>query len=437
MTDKDSKQKLLSGLILFGIFLRYLSAFLSLGASHPNEFYRLLEPIASFEGYSTRLPWEWREGLLSVLPVEAVYGVIQFLRALGVHSPLTQLILLKMVYASLSLLLIWSTWRLVKKFAPGQELYAATFVSLWPEFIYQSVRLMDYSVEAALFAGSVGLTLAAPSQKRWAWCLAGALLGLAFFARFQSGLDWVALVLASLFLFQYKKRALEFVFFLFTGYVGVIFLLGLLESSLSQRPLLDPFFKYISFNWSMDGAAKFYGSAPWHRFFSESAKYYGIFPFLVFSIATLWRAFKDRVFLPLAMIYYFPFLVYSLISHKEGRFAYGFLWLAAPLGFVALSRLLTQKKMAVVLLAVVLIGGLIDLSRVSRVYLQGSSTLREWVLQSARAEGLSEAIQGQPKLIEGDPDFLPGGFFLRHRGRLCYRFSREGKPAQEGDCSTF
>lgn len=436
MLPKKALRNTLLGMILLGVLLRYLSAFLSLGASHPNEFYRLLEPIASADGYGTRLPWEWKEGLLSYLPIYAVRGLLHGVSRLGLTGAVSQLVFLKLIYASLSLSLIWATWRLLKKFSPGLELHGAAFVSLWPELIYQSVRIMDYSLEAAFFACAVGLTIGALTQKYRNWALAGGFLGVAFFVRYQTGLDLAAVSIAAVFLFQDRFKAFKYSLTLIISYGFVVLGLGILEQSLTHHPFLDPFFRYITFNWTEDGAARLYGVAPWHRYWSESAKYFGVFPFIFFALGALWVSFRRRANLPMLVLFFFPFLVYSALSHKEGRFAYGFLWLLIPLGFSALSRIFPQwrwpqSRSLIVFAALMILGWGINLARTAAVYMRGSEAVREWAIQS---ETQSRDLKISAKIIEGDPDFLPGGFFLRYRGPLCYRFVREAQNVQEGEC---
>src|SRR4051812_1147628 len=99
--------------VLAGALLRLGAAVVSTGFDHPNEIYRLLEPIAWLWGYSARLPWEWTDGLLSTLPVRAHLVLLNLANALGVHGAMAQALILRLLYAGVSLLPIVASWRLV------------------------------------------------------------------------------------------------------------------------------------------------------------------------------------------------------------------------------------------------------------------------------------------------------------------------------------
>lgn len=423
-------KRMLAALIVIGVLLRFLSAFLSLGSSHPNEFYRLLEPIADLEGYSTRLPWEWKDGLLSVLPVYGHHALLRFAALIGLHGAIEQLIFLKVLYAAMSLIPIWATWRLLRKYAFGWELYGAAFVSIWPEFIYRSVRLMDYSLEAALLALAVGISFGGNEKKLSVWMWAGFFLACAFFVRFQSGLYLVAFLLALLFVRVSQCGRFLAASALVASYGIGVFALAILESKLTHKPVLDPFFKYIDFNWTQDGAARLYGRAPWHRYLSESAKFFGFLPFMIGIVAMICSGAKKKLQWSLVILSLFPVLVLTLVSHKEGRFVYGCLWLLVPLTISALQGISFQRKTVIALGVLLIMGWGIGFSRIKEVYFAGSHDVRSWVdLSSVLSDSKS------PLIVNGDPDFLPGGYFLRYHGPICYRFVREGKSELEGECT--
>src|SRR5262245_55715555 len=100
-------------LLIFSALLRFACAFLSTGSEHPTEFYRLLEPIIASMGYSARLPWEWRDGLLSPLPVLFFGKIIACLVRLTWLDPYFQAIALRLIFALISLAPIWATWRAI------------------------------------------------------------------------------------------------------------------------------------------------------------------------------------------------------------------------------------------------------------------------------------------------------------------------------------
>ncbi len=395
---------MLGAILLLGLTLRVLSALYSTGFDHPNEVYRILEPIAFFQGYSTRLPWEWTQGLLSTLPARAHFEVLRAASGVGIESAHAQAIFLRVIYGVLGVLPIAASFKLVR-WARGSEkiaLFTALFVAVWPEFIYRSVRLMDYSLEASLLAGAL---LLIPFG---AWA-SGFILGLLFFVRFQSGLYFLAIAI----LLAASKKNRKLVFFIL-GY-GLTILIAALYEARGFHGFLSPFFHYIHFNWTENGAAKFYGSQPWHRYLSECAKAYGIFPFVLFVGLFLSRKMDWK----LGFLFLFPFLAYSLISHKEGRFIFGFAWLLVPAAFLALSRIQLKKTAKWALSAIFLVGFVFQTDRISRRFLVRAKLVSEF-------ERVGETLQKDfsnhpwPLVVETDPDFSPGAFFLRYKGPLCY-----------------
>ena len=411
---KLSPRQRLVCVLLAAAALRLGMAFGSLGPDHPNETYRLLEPLAARAGYAARLPWEWVQGLLSPLPV-AAHGFFLFVVGVfGVESALAQLIALKVLYAALSLLPIWATWRLLEERSPRLALVGAASIAFWPEFVFRSVRLMDYSLEAATLAGALILAFTLPARAaRLGTVAAGAVLGTLFFARFQSGLYLVAVVIA----LRWERDRAGAARVL-GGYTAVIALLGLAEMAGTGRGFLAPFFAYLRFNAIEGGAAIFYGVAPWHRYLSEGAKALGFAPFVLLVGAAFsgWRS--GRTDRRLALVFFLPLLTHSLVGHKEGRFVYGFLWTLIPLGLGAwpvTDRAPGRWCAGAAVLAVVA-GVIINLQRIAPRIMHGNEDVRQWA-----ALRFPEPASRTALMIEADPDAVPGGFLLRYPGPgLCY-----------------
>ena len=417
--------------LALGFFARLGMGLISLGADHPNETYRLLEPLAAQWGYATRLPWEWTDGLLSALPIRALALVLSPIRD---WSALAQLRVLKLCFALLSLLPIIATWRwLAVRRSSAVALAGAAFVAFWPEFIYRSVRLMDYSLEAALLAGALWLAYARArsDDDRVGAAAAGAVLGLAFFVRFQSGLYFMAFAVIEL---LRGRRALARLLALTLAYGATIAALAALEARLTGAAFLSPFLKYVHFNWVENGAAKFYGVAPWHRYLSESFKAYGFAPFVLFLGVGACAAKRRADSRELAVLFALPLLTLSLLAHKEGRFAFGFLWVLVPLAFSAEAEWVAlggRRAWRAAIAAALFVGIGVNVDRVSRRALAHAEDVREWVV-------IGEEFDREPGpialVVRDDPDAVPGGFFLRLHGELCYRYAFDGQPRVAGDC---
>jgi phosphatidylinositol glycan class B len=407
-------------LLLLALIPRLWAAFHSVGFDHPNENYRLLEPLASLAGWGTRLPWEWKDGLLSQLPVLAHAEVLKLLTLAGIEGSLDQLIALRVIYAVLSLSVGLAIHKLVIDSGANERaaLTAAAIWALWPEFVFRSVRLMDYSLESCVLAFAI---LAFPLDRR-AWLenlIAGAILSLSFFVRPQSGLSLLALAL--LLLFTRRVRA---ALLLTAAYGGCVFLLANWESRITGDPLLSPFLKYVNFNLLKHGAAAQYGIDPWHRYFSEAAKAVGFAPLLLLP----WAFARGRP-IAAALLFFVPFTAHALIGHKEGRFIFPYLWLIVPMIVGGLASGLEPLKKSSLAIAVALgvIGFGFNLDRIVRRFEAGSEVVRQWSELGRSGYPPAQANAG-PLLILGDPDFLPGGFFLRYPAGLCYQagLRREG-----------
>ncbi len=405
----------LSFILILAAALRIFFAFHSLGFEHPNENYRLLEPLAALQGYSTRLPWEWTEGLLSKIPVFFHYFYLIELDKLGVTTALGQLIGLRLLYGMLSLFQVWAAWRITLRTSNSRTSasISALIVAVWPEIVFRSVRLMDYSLEASLLAIAMILVFTTHRRHREIYvAIAGVVLGGLFFVRFQSGMYFLAIV--GVLLFLKPRRIWEAVNL--TAFYGLTILFFATIEAQGVRHLLVPFIKYVQFNVLQNGASTYYGTEPWHRYFSELAKSFGFLPVIVFAYAFI----RMKLDAKIATVFLFPFLILSLVAHKEARFIYGFAWLMVPLTIVGVEHLKQSKKMVALAVVCLVAGFALNSERILRRYTEGSEVVREW---SAAGESLSSDPSSKmvPLYVYGNPDFLPGGFFLRFSGPLCYK----------------
>lgn len=396
--------RFLRPVLFFSLALRLLLAFTSIGFEHPNEFARTLEPIASMQGYSAHLPWEWSKGLLSPVPV-AIQGKVIALgeNALGL-DPLGSSILLRCLLAFLSMLPILCSVAILQAFGASAawQLAAALYLGFWPEWLFHSVRLMDYAWEGPLFALASLLLLRKPANA----ALAGFFLSLAFFFRPQSGLEWMGL--SALFYLLEKAERRSLLFFVLSYAIGVI-AIALLEKTMTGGALFSPVLAYWNFNWTQDGASAAYGADPWHRYFGESIKLFGAIPFL----ALLFGAFSSPVSRKFLLLFGVPFLVHSLVSHKEGRFLLGFAWALVPAGLLGLAQSRISEKSLRALVAFVLISAAFQAHRDFPKLLLRRDAVKEFNEARLAIETASKEKAIKRVLILGDPDFLPGGFFLR------------------------
>ncbi len=434
-------------LIAAAAALRLFAAFTSIGFDHPNEPFRLLEPLASLQGWSAVLPWEWTQGLLSELPVRAQLPLARLFFALGL-SPASQIIGLKALYALLSLLVVIASGNLAAAVSPPQlarraQLCGYAIAALWPELIYQSVRLMDYSLEAALLAASWllltrGSRLDSGSRREGsANLLSGLILGLALFVRPQSGLHLIPLLVGA-WAFSGTGRAQAMVCL---GYGLASCAGGVIEFAVTSRPhafFLQPLWNYFHFNAIEGGAARDYGVAPAYRYLSDLAKYFGWFGFaaglialgaavknvvkntrqsLAPAFAEKWAQPRFRRTLALLFAFAFPALVHSLIAHKEARFLFGSLWLFIPASTAVAVELLCgrPRKYAYALTLLLACGAVVSSARASHRWLNRDADVRQFSAVSKLLPRTALEIQ-----VHTDPVTFPAGFLLQRPGTLCY-----------------
>jgi len=408
------------------VSLRVFAAFSSLGFDHPNEPFRLLEPIASMRGFSAVLPWEWTQGLLSELPARAHLPAVALAAGLGL-GPIGQIIALKLLYAMASLSLVYASWGLARGVSAEEDRdragdLALVASALWPELIYHSARLMDYSLEAVLLSlACVDLLLRGRSARAGAW------LGAAFFIRFQSGLHYLSLSLAMIFCLRRPWR--DWVR-LSLGYGGVMLLGAVSEKLLSARPdasLLGPFVNYIRYNAIEGGAARDYGADPWHRYLTEWAKYWGWFGGAA-VIGVIGMASRQtlrpisRRMSALAVVALLPLMTHALIAHKEGRFIFGFIWLAIPLAAVAAARI--RQRGALALAAILALAGAgVAAARVAHRWDLRARDVRTLAKIGSQIPTAAPAIR-----VLSHPAEDPLGFFLQTRSRFC-------RPSSSDPCA--
>lgn len=409
-------------LYVTALALRLVSAWISVGFDHPNEMMRLFEPLASLRGYTAEPPWEWNLGVLSTLPVRAHLVLISMLSEIGMKDPYAQMIVFRMIYALLSLIPIWATNRMLRyaKVMEPYRLLACTFIAVWPEFVYRSVRLMDYTLEMGLLGAAWVVLL--PEKKRfseWRLAMVGVLLGSLLFLRPQTGLHFVAIA-GWIFWISRRRERWQRVRVLALAYAGWIAVLGTLEWLKYPGPhthsFLAPLLNNIRYNLIEGGAARDYGVAPWHRYFSEYFKYFGYLPAFTW-IFLMTRRRANKGFIVIAVL---PVMVHSLIAHKEARFIYGCLWVFVPAAFSAFAvwrPSMVRRR----ILAAALAGGMaISIVRVAPRFVLFASQVQDFArigrtLKQSIAESVPPLIR-----IEADPVLNPGLFWLQYRGPICF-----------------
>lgn len=418
----------LTGIWIAGLSLRLLAASTSIGFDFPNEPARFLEPLAHLLGFPANLPFEWTEGLLSWLPIHVGKFVLSFFEIIGVTDPISQILFLKCLIAFFTSLVIPATaialWTIP---APqGVGLIGAAIVAILPEQILRSVRLMDYSMEMGALS-LVLIVLSLWKKKRLPIILIGTLLGMLFFVRFQSGLYWLgSMVFLAYALRENRSLVIRQLVLLTLSYALTIVCLATLEARLTEADFMDPFWNYIHYNLIEGKSHLHFGADPWHRYFSETAKYYGIAGILaLICIPCLDR--KRGIPLQASLILYImTFAVHTLISHKEGRFLYGAQWLLVPAGLAYLREWDLRSRTPQVFLILLAIGMVVSTSRVRERWTLQARELRE-------ISGLKSKLRADPLplVIHSGETLRPYAFLLRPPREMCFSVKPSALPCAE------
>lgn len=424
MRNLPQNHALLSLLLLTGC-VRGLCALYSIGWDHPNESFRLLEPLTQLKGYTSIQAWEWTDGLLSIWPAKVHQGLLRVGELFGIHGPLAELIFLHSTYALLSLTQVWAAFRLIL-FSGGSlrlAVLSGALVGLWPELVYQSVRLMDYSLEATGLA-LISVWMLDPEKRLFKEVLSGLLLGTLFFIRYQTGLHFFSICILILWIeTSPKKKKLQRLLTVGSSYGLTVLALAWIETYW-KGDFLSPFLHYLKFNWIENGAARDYGTAPIYRYLSEMSKYYGITGFLAFFLLALHPKSNRK----LVTLLFIPITIHSLIPHKEPRFIFGELWLLIPTALSALAQykpnslLKAYRNRWIGLLTVLVITGfLVSTYRVAqRFFLFSQST--HALIEAGALIHRTDQEKSNPIYIAEDPVFSPAGFYLRTHAPICYDY---------------
>ncbi|MBU6376771.1 MAG: hypothetical protein KGQ59_12290, partial [Bdellovibrionales bacterium] len=249
------------------------------------------------------------------------------------------------------------------------------------------------------------------------WLLAGALIGSAFFVRFQTGLHYLSLSLTLLLIPGLKSK--DWIR-LTLGYGAVIFVGALTETWMTQKTgsaFLSPFINYVRYNVVEGGAARDYGSDPWHRYISEWIKFWGWLgapALLVCGFRLLTENFNLPLKKATLLLALMPIIAHSMIAHKEGRFLVGSIWLVIPIAAAGFASI-RAPKVRWIIGAIFIFAALISGSRVQRRWMHHASDVRELSTLGKSISPTVTTIQ-----ISADPNLDPVGFYLRTRAHFCH-----------------
>ncbi|MEM1319914.1 MAG: hypothetical protein AAGG75_06625 [Bacteroidota bacterium] len=316
-------------LIALSLLLHLLTCFASIGFYQPDEHFQILE-FAHYKmgnGPAEDLPWEFHEQIRPCLQPTLAMFFFSGLQWLGIQNPFTWNLLLKIITSCLafgSLLLVALHYSPQLKTQSSRRLLWLSSLFLW--FMpYLHIRFTGENISGILFIAAVLLLLRFPLQslrtKRWPELAAGALLGLAFYLRFQMGF---ALAGMGLWLLFVQRRSWASITRLALGFSLMIALNIGVDYWFYGDWVISPY-NYFYANIIEDKAAGF-GVSPWYDYLPQFLL--GAAPPLSLLLLFLfgWGAWQKRQSIWVWSC--IPFLLgHMLVGHKELRFLFPMLYL--------------------------------------------------------------------------------------------------------------
>ncbi|MEI6409775.1 MAG: hypothetical protein WCR52_10360 [Bacteroidota bacterium] len=349
-----------SRLCLAGIFIFAITAWFSAGYFHPDEHFQLLE-FASWKSGATPagdLSWEFEAHIRPALQPVIALSLIQGMKCIGLIDPFFQAFILRLLSGLLALFVFYKFSKLlVADFTVPNTAFGLFAACLFLWFMpFLSVRFSSENWSAWTFLAALYL-ISKNREQAGIFLLAGLLLGLSFFFRFQIAFAFIGL--GAWLWVIHKLRGIKWLWLFAGGLTGLA--IGFLADRWFYGAWVCTPWAYFDQNILQHKAAAF-GVAPWWFYFTESMLK-GIPPLsLVLVGAVILGGYKQRrhVF---TWVFVAFLLAHSAVGHKELRFLFPMLF---PVLFLAASgleplyaRWRTQRAIRVTGYTILIINGLL------------------------------------------------------------------------------
>nr|XP_031308869.1 GPI mannosyltransferase 3 isoform X3 [Camelus dromedarius] len=313
-----------TSLVLFTIALRICNCFLVQTSFVPDEYWQSLEVAHHMVFNYGYLTWEWTERLRGYIYPLIFASIYKILHLLGKDSVQLLIWIPRLAQALLSAVADLRLYSLMKQLENQQVARWVFFCQLCSWFTwYCCTRTLTNTMETVLTVIAL-FYYPLEGSKSMNSVKYSSLVALAFIIRPTAVIPWIPLLLRH---FWQEQRKLDLFLHQFLPIGFVTFSLSL---------IIDRIF------FGQD-LGTFYGSHPWHWYFSQG------FPavlgtHLPFFIHGCFLASKRyRIFLVTVL---WTLLVYSMLSHKEFRFIYPVLPFCMVFCGYSLNHLKTWKKPA-------------------------------------------------------------------------------------------
>lgn len=356
---------------------------------HADENFQYFEAAHRIAfGYGLA-PWEFREGIRSLVVPGAMAGIFRALSAYW-DRPDYYLAAARFAMACFSLFSIAFLYNYARTISKLHAAVAATVLAVWYEAVFFSIRPMTegLAANALICAIALGLLGAKGGSKR-DFFLSGFFAALAVMFRFHIGPG--VLILALWVCRAYpRRRWLPFI----CGAIPPLVLFGAVDWLTWGAPF-SSFIKYFEIN-IVEGKSSHFGTEPYYWYFIQIYKNW----FLCVPVFFLLIALRIRQTLPWVLCGAVIVLSHSAIAHKEYRFIFPGLicfLIAAALSSADLVRWISHGK--------------------SRAWLT-AATLFLWI-------SLSVGLAYSPAFFknwERSKEFIQASYFLHDRTDMCGLF---------------
>ncbi len=324
-------------ILLAALLPRVWAAFADQGLFWPDEFYQSIEQAHRFAfGYGL-VPWEWVQGVRSWVYPGFLGLLWKVLAALGATRAETFVISAKLVSVVLAVLGVEASIRLGQRLAGAKAAaLAGVLVALFPAMVLFGSKCMTETVSAPMvvIAGLLFLPSGTRTSSIRRAALAGVMLGLAVFCRYQNGI-----IVAGFMLLLWTERRWKDSLGYAAGLAAIGAFGGGLDWIIWGVPL-HSFIAYARFHAETGAAAG--GTDPFAYYFVTTWRSAGVVTALVALglIAATPKYWREVAVCALYVV------VHSLVPHKEYRYItpiVPFMLTYAAVGIVQLVRWVRKR----------------------------------------------------------------------------------------------
>jgi phosphatidylinositol glycan class B len=308
-------------LIITSLLLYTVTAWFSEGYHHPDEHFQVIE-LANYKlgrSPAADLPWEYEAQIRPGLQPALACTIIKTAELTGIQNPFIQAFLMRLLSGFLCLWLYFG-WAKRLDSQPGQagDYLRWAVVLLW--FVpYLSVRFSSENMAGLSFAGGLLLLLQGLEKRPARLLLAGFLLGLSFFFRYQMGFALAGMAAWLCWQWYGSGKFVKPASLLFAGFAAACILGFGSDIWLYGTYTFAPYNYFISN--IVDNKAAYWGTSPWWFYFEQTVLT-AVPPvsvlLLLFLGIGVWK--KQAHVLVWSLL---PFLLaHIVVGHKEMRFMY-------------------------------------------------------------------------------------------------------------------